>query len=512
MSHEHLDVLVVGAGLSGIGAGYRLQSECPGLSYAILEGRADLGGTWDLFRYPGIRSDSDMFTLGYPFRPWAGAKSIADGDSILTYIRETAEENGIDRHIRFDSKVVRASWSSETSTWTVDVVHSSGAAPTTYTCGFLYMCSGYYSYEGGYQPDFPGIDRFRGTIVHPQHWPEDLDYRDKKVVIIGSGATAVTLVPAMATDATHVTMLQRSPTYITALPGRDGIADWLRQRLPAKVAHPIVRWKNVLMGTAFYQLCRRRPGLARRLLTGMVAKQLPEDLTVDPHFTPTYDPWDQRLCLVPDGDLFESFRSGRATVVTDEIQTFTQDGIALCSGTHLDADIVITATGLTLVACGGVDLDVDGEEVVPGERLAYKGHMLSGVPNMAMCVGYTNASWTLRADLTSKSVCRLLNHMEARGYTKAVPTVSDPSVEPKPILGLSSGYVQRGIAVMPKQGTKDPWLLRQNYILDFVKAKVGRVGDSITFTRDARPTPAQISSDAEADQVVPADVPVGASH
>jgi monooxygenase len=496
MDAEHVDVLVVGAGISGIGAGYRLQTECPGLTYAILEGRADLGGTWDLFRYPGIRSDSDMFTLGYPFRPWREPKSIADGASILAYVRETAETFGIDRHIRFQHRVTRASWSSATSTWTVDVTRGDAAEPAQYTCRFLYLCSGYYSYEGGYTPDFPGIDRFGGRVIHPQQWPDDLDYRDKRVVVIGSGATAVTLVPSMAADAAHVTMLQRSPSYIASLPARDPFADLVRRFLPEHLAHRIVRWKNVLVTTAFYQLCRRRPALGRRVLRGMVQRLLPEGIEHDPHFNPAYNPWDQRLCLVPDGDLFTALGSGKASIVTDHIDTFTEHGIRLASGDELEADIVITATGLTLVACGGVQLEVDGTAVDPGQCIAYKGHMLSGIPNLAMCVGYTNASWTLRADLTSRSVCRLLNHMDRHGYAKAVPTLDDPSFEPRPILDLTSGYIARGRDVMPKQGAKSPWNLRQNYVLDLVSTRFGKIDQSIELSRGHQPLAERASVDA----------------
>ena len=495
MTSEHLDVLVVGAGLSGVGAGYRLQTECPGKTYAILEGRSDLGGTWDLFRYPGIRSDSDMFTLGYPFRPWKDAKAIADGDSILRYIRETAEDFGIDRHIRFDHKVVRASWSSEDATWTVTAAVAGQAEPVTYTCNFLYMCSGYYSYDGGYQPDFPGLDRYQGQVIHPQQWPEDLDYAGKRVVVIGSGATAVTLVPSMAPDVEHITMLQRSPSYITALPGKDPVADFVRKWLPERLAHRIVRWKNVLVTTAFFQICRRRPELAKKGLRAMVTRLLPEGYDVDSHFTPTYDPWDQRLCLVPDGDLFKAIHSGKAEIVTDHIESFTETGIALRSGTELEADIVVSATGLVLVSCGGIEVEVDGTEVVTGDCVAYKGHMLSGVPNFALCIGYTNASWTLRADLTTQAVCRLINHLDRTGNARAVPTLS-ADIERRPILDFSSGYIQRGVAIMPKQGTKAPWTVRQNYILDLLSTKVGDQMKDLAFSRrTTRPLPTPPTTD-----------------
>jgi len=497
---ESFDVLVVGAGLSGVGAGYRLQTECPGRTYAILEGRAVMGGTWDLFRYPGIRSDSDMFTLGYAFRPWKDPKAIADGDSILRYIQETAAESGVDRHIRYRQKVVAASWSSADARWTVDVEVGDDRRPVRYHAGFLYLCSGYYSYDGGYEPTFPGRDAFAGPVVHPQRWPDDLDYAGKRVVIIGSGATAVTLVPAMAETAEHVTMLQRSPSWITSLPARDALADALRARLPAQLAHSIIRWKNILMTLAFYQLCRRAPGPAKKLLRAGAARVLPDGYELDPDFSPRYEPWDQRLCLVPDGDLFTAIRSGSASIVTDGIDTFTADGIRLASGREIPADVIVTATGLKLVACGGIDLEVDGEVVRPGDTIAYKGFMLSGVPNVAMCVGYTNASWTLRADLTHRNVCRLLNHMEAHGYARAAPQLDEAVVEPRPLLDLSAGYIRRGADVMPQQGSSGPWKVRQNYVLDLLTTIFGRVDRSMSLTR--RPTPAVPATPPDVEEVL----------
>ena len=402
--NEHFDVLIVGAGLSGIGAGYRLQTECADKSYVILEGRSTMGGTWDLFRYPGVRSDSDMFTLGYPFRPWKEAKAIADGSSILNYIRETASAYGIDEHIRYNQRVKAASWSYDDAMWTIEV--ETDGSRRTYTCSFLYMCSGYYSYKGGFTPTFPGLEKFEGQVIHPQKWPEDLDYTGKQVVVIGSGATAVTLVPAMAETAEHVTMLQRSPSYITALPAKDALADSIRKWLPEQRAHSIVRWKNVTITQALYQLCRRAPKFATKLLQDGVKKHVGENVAIDPHFVPAYQPWDQRLCLVPDADLFVALRSGKASIVTDQIATFTPSGIDLKSGEHLDADIVVTATGLKMVAAGELDLEVGGKHLSTGDTLVYKGLMFSGVPNFAWCVGYTNASWTLRADLSSRYVCR----------------------------------------------------------------------------------------------------------
>lgn len=487
MSVEHFDVLVVGAGLSGIGAGYHLQTYCPGKRYAILEGRENIGGTWDLFRYPGIRSDSDMHTLGYSFRPWRSDKSIADGPSILQYVRNTAREYGIDRHIRFNHRVQAASWSSETACWTVEA--ETGAGKATYTCRFLYLCSGYYSYEAGHAPSFPGVERFRGQRVHPQHWPEDLDYTGKRVVVIGSGATAVTLVPAMAEKAEHVTMLQRSPTYIVSLPSRDRIANALRRRLPEKLAHSLSRWKNILMSLSFYQFCRRAPGAARRLIQKGIARQLPGNYPVAPDFDPNYKPWDQRLCVVPDGDLFKSLRRDRASIVTDHIDTFTEKGIRLKSGEELEADIVVTATGLKLIPCGGIRLEMDGRRVDPGETYTYKGLMLSGVPNFALCVGYINSSWTLRADLTSLYVTRLLNHMDRHGYTQAKPLYDQADQDADPLINLSAGYVQRSVEMLPKQGAKSPWKLHQNYLLDMIAMKFGRVDDgAIEFSREGADT------------------------
>lgn len=487
---ETVDVLIVGAGLSGVGAAYRLQTMCPGSTYAILEGRAALGGTWDLFRYPGIRSDSDMFTLGYPFRPWTGAKAIADGADIWAYIDDTAKEYGIDRHIRFEHRAVAASWSSEDARWTVEVTVGPDAEPARFSCRFLYLCSGYYRYESGYQPDFPGREDFTGEFVHPQAWPEGLDYAGKQVVVIGSGATAVTLVPTMAETAGHVTMLQRSPTWIATLPGKDPFADLVRRLLPAALAHTIIRWKNVLFTSAFYQFCRRRPKAARRVMTRMVAAQLPKGYQVDPDFTPRYDPWDQRVCLVPDGDLFRAIKRGTADVATDTIERFTPTGIDLASGRHLDADIVVSATGLTLQAGGGIAVEVDGQPVDLGATYVYKGFMLSDVPNLAMCVGYTNASWTLRADISSQEVCKVINHLDRHGYRSATPTVRE-AIEQVPILDLSSGYVQRGRDVMPQQGTKAPWILRQNFVLDLLSAKLGDVTEGLVFDRPADREPAR---------------------
>ena len=462
------DVVIVGAGLSGIGAACRLQLECPDRSYAILEARDAIGGTWDLFRYPGIRSDSDMFTLSYPFRPWRDAKAIADGPAILSYIEETAAEYDVDRHIRYCTKVVAADWSSARSRWTLTLDE---AAPdgttrqTTTTCRFLYSCAGYYDYDRGHEPEFPGIDAFAGQLVKPQFWPEGLDYADKRVVIIGSGATAVTLVPAMAADAAHVTMLQRSPSWIGAVPARDKIADALRAALPARVAHRVIRSKNILRQQALYAFCQKWPGLARRLLLGLTAKSLGDRYQVDPHFTPAYDPWDQRFCVVPDGDLFRAIRKGRVDVVTDHIETFVPEGIRLASGRVLDADVVVMATGLKLLPFGGIRTTVDAAPIELHEQFVWQGAMVTGMPNFAVVVGYTNASWTLRADLSSRLVCKVLNEMTRRDAVSVVP-VPDDDLEARPLLNLSSGYIQRSLHEFPQQGHRGPWRVRQNYLID----------------------------------------------
>ena len=473
---EHFDVLIVGAGLSGIGAGAHLRMECPEKSFALLEGRAAMGGTWDLFRYPGIRSDSDMYTLGYRFRPWSDPKAIADGPAILKYIRETAEEFDLTGKIRYNHRVKRASWSSEKALWTVEVETGAENKETiTLTCNFLYLCTGYYDYESGYTPEWSGMESFRGQIVHPQKWTDDIDYAGKRVVVIGSGATAVTLVPALAERAAHVTMLQRSPTYIVSRPSQDKIANWLRALLPARAAYAITRWKNVLLGMFFYSLSRKRAPVMKRLIAKGVKKELGEDALK--HFTPDYNPWDQRLCLVPDSDLFRAIREGKASVVTDHIETFTETGLELKSGERLDADIVVTATGLVLKIMAGLQLVVDGAPVDLSKTLAYKGMMYSDVPNAVSAFGYTNASWTLKCDLTAEYVCRLLKYMDRHGYASCTPRVNDPSVEAEPVLDFTSGYVQRALDTLPRQGSKTPWRLHQNYIKDLSMLRYGRVDD-----------------------------------
>jgi cation diffusion facilitator CzcD-associated flavoprotein CzcO len=479
---EHFDVLIVGGGLSGIGAGYHLQHKCPAKSFVILEGRDCIGGTWDLFRYPGIRSDSDMFTMGYSFKPWNEPKAIADGTNILNYIRQTATENGIDRKIRFRHKVKRASWSTPQARWTVEAERtlSEGATEIVrFTCNFLFTCSGYYRYEEGYTPEFPGREDFDGLIVHPQKWPEHLDYANKRVVVIGSGATAVTLVPEMAKTASHVTMLQRSPTYVVSRPAQDQLAIKLRRNLGEKIAYHLIRWRNVLLGMYFFQLARRKPERMRKLILGGVRMALGPDFDVATHFNPRYNPWDQRLCLVPDGDLFSAIKENRASVVTKEIDRFTEHGIRLRDGSELEADIIVTATGLVLQLLGGMEVAVDGRAVDFAKTLGYKGMMYSDVPNLASAFGYTNASWTLKCDLTCDYVCRLINYMDRHGYKQCLPHNVDPTVTEVPWLDFSSGYVQRAIAQLPKQGSKRPWRLYQNYVLDILSLRLGRVDDGV---------------------------------
>ncbi len=460
----HVDVLIVGAGLSGIGAACRLRRDRPAATLAILEARDAMGGTWDLFRYPGIRSDSDMFTLGFSFQPWEDPKSIADGPSIRRYIETTARSGGVAELVRYGHSVESASWSSASARWTVQARH--GGELVEFTCGFLYMCTGYYRYSAGHTPAFEGVDDFEGTVVHPQHWPEDLDVTGKKVVVIGSGATAVTLVPALASTAEHVTMLQRTPTYIVSLPSSDPLADRLRARLPAQRAYDVIRWKNVLLTMASYQLSRRAPRVMKNLVRRGLLQQLPPDFDVATHFTPPYDPWDQRLCVVPDGDLFAAVRAGSASIVTDRIARFTPKGVLLRSGDELPADVVVTATGLQVQVLGGTRLSVDGRLVEPRDTVGYKGMMFSGIPNLAMALGYTNASWTLKCDLIAEYVVRLLDHMERRGYRSVTPVEPPASVPRQPFIDLTSGYIQRALAHIPTQGGRAPWRVHQNWLLD----------------------------------------------
>ena len=471
---EHFDVIIVGAGLSGIGAACRLKMECPQKSFVILEARDVMGGTWDLFRYPGVRSDSDMYTLGYRFRPWRDPKAIADGPAILSYIRETAAEYGVAKTIRYHQRVRDARWSSADARWTIDV--ETDNSPIQLTCNFLYLCTGYYDYDGGYTPEWQGVERFRGRVVHPQKWPEDLDYTGKRIVVIGSGATAVTLVPALTERAAHVTMLQRSPSYIVKRPTQDIVANLLRTCLPDRAAYMLSRWKNVLGGTFFYNLARNRPQVFKWMVARGVRRYLgPQYDAKD--FTPPYNPWDQRLCIAPDADLFRVMREGRVSLVTDSIETFTENGLQLKSGGQLDADIIITATGLVMKLISGLHPAVDGLRVDLPKTLVYKGMMFSNVPNLAFAIGYTNASWTLKCDLTSEYVCRLLNHMDQHAYTVCTPRVNDPDIKEEPVIDFNSGYVLRALPNLPHQGSKPPWRLHQNYIKDLSMMRYGRIED-----------------------------------
>ncbi|MBL4682429.1 MAG: NAD(P)/FAD-dependent oxidoreductase [Pseudomonadales bacterium] len=477
---DHVDVIIVGAGLSGIGAAYQLQKSCPNKSYAILEGRETIGGTWDLFRYPGIRSDSDMHTLGYSFKPWLDEKSIADGPSILNYVNETAKENGIENKIRFNQMVRQASWSSDDAKWTL-MIDEKGKK-TSISCNFLYLCSGYYDYKEGYTPDFPGIDQYQGSVIHPQFWPDSLEYKNKHIVVIGSGATAMTLVPAMAAESASITMLQRSPTYVVSAPDKDIIANTLRKFLPTKLAYAITRFKNISMQGLVYKRSRTKPEKVKKMLLDRVRTELGAEYDVDTHFTPSYNPWDQRMCLVPNSDLFEAIRSGKASVVTDEISQFTETGIELKSGDKLDADIVITATGLNLKVLGGIEFTVDDKDIQIPDTLSYKGMMYSDIPNMVQTFGYINASWTLRADINSEYVCRLLNRMDELGLKQCTPRLrdEDKQMETLPwIDDFTPGYMQRKMHLFPRQGKNDPWRNTQNYTQDKKMIRKGALEDGV---------------------------------
>jgi monooxygenase len=490
VTSEYFDVVIVGAGLSGIGAACHLQDKCPGKRYAILESRAATGGTWDLFRYPGIRSDSDMHTLGYNFKPWTESKAIADGPDILNYIKDTAAEHRVDEHIRYGHRVVRASWSSSDALWEIEAERTDTNETVVLRANMVLMCSGYYNYEHGYLPEFKGRERFTGNIVHPQHWPEDLDYSGKKVVVIGSGATAMTLIPEMAEDVEHIVMLQRSPTYVISFPDKDIIANVLRWILPEKWAYAITRWKNINFQQWMYGQTRKRPATVKRYLLRQIRKELGKDYDVEKHFSPAYNPWDQRLCLVPNSDLFAAIRSGKASVTTDQIDTFTENGILLTSGIELQADIIVTATGLDLLVLGGVEFVVDGEVVDFSDTTSYKGMMNSNVPNLVSTFGYVNASWTLRADLIAEYFCRLINHMDAVGTRQCTPRLRDEDRDmPKRpyIIGFSSGYIQRVLGKLPKQGDREPWTNPQNYSRDRAMFREGKLEDgALVFDNPSR--------------------------
>ena len=478
---EYSDVLIIGAGISGIGAAYRIHEKNPNLTYTVLERRARIGGTWDLFRYPGIRSDSDIFTLSFPFEPWRRPENVADGDDIREYLTETARKHGIGEHIRFNTRVVSADWDSTTDSWTVETEQD--GVPKTYRGRFVFFGTGYYNYDEPYKPEFPGIEQFSGEVVHPQHWPEDFDYAGKRVVVIGSGATAVSMIPSLSEKAGRVTMLQRSPTYMLSMPRIHPVVQAIRKVLPVNPANRVVRWYNTFFTVMTYVVARKAPKFSRWLIRAMAKKSLPEGYPVDVHFKPRYDPWDQRLCLILDNDLYTAVGDGRVDVVTDAIDHVDTTGIVLRSGQHLDADVIITATGLQLQALGGVAVSIDGAEVKPQDRFVYKEHMLEDVPNLAWCVGYINASWTLRADLTARSVAKLLAYMDSHGYTHAYPHLGDVPMPEKPAWNINAGYVQRAAHVLPKSGTHRPWNVRHNYVLDTIDHRFDRIEESMVFGR-----------------------------
>ena len=506
---EHLDVVIVGAGISGISAAWHLQQRCPGKRYTVLEARESLGGTWDLFKYPGIRSDSDMYTLGFRFKPWTSERAIVDGPSILSYLKETAAESGIDKHIRYRHKVLAADWSDADNRWHLRVDRA--GRESEITCSFLFACSGYYNYDEGYLPEFRGVEDFGGTIVHPQHWPEDLDYRDKKIVVIGSGATAVTLIPALANSgARHVTMLQRSPTYIGSLPGVDPFAVRMQKRLPPSLAYLAIRWKSILYQATVFHLSRKRPAFMRKQLMTMAARRLPAGYDVEKHFGPSYNPWDQRLCLAPDGDFFRTIRHGKADVVTDTIDRFTKAGIRLSSGEELEADIIVTATGLNMQLFGGAHVSRNGVPVELANEMAYKGMMLSGLPNVAMTLGYTNASWTLKADLVSEYVCRLLNYMDRNGFDTVEPQHPGAGVEVRPPMDLTSGYVLRALDRLPKAGATAPWRFPHNSLVDIRAIRRAKFDDpALRFSRHpgAAAAPSDVAGSATASDVAGSATP-----
>ncbi|HEY1442495.1 MAG TPA: NAD(P)/FAD-dependent oxidoreductase [Mycobacterium sp.] len=483
----YFDVVIVGAGISGIGAAYRITERNPQMTYTILERREQIGGTWDLFRYPGVRSDSSIFTLSFPFEPWTRKEGVANGVHIREYLMATARKRGIDRHIQFDSYVRSADWDSSTDTWTVTV--EQGGAMRHYRSRFVFFGSGYYNYDEGYTPDFPGIEQFSGTVVHPQHWPEDLDYSGKKIVVIGSGATAITLIPALAERAAKVIMLQRSPTYMMAASKYSRFAATARKVLPRTASHWVIRTYAALTEAVFWFFSRKTPGLIKRLLRHVATRNLPDGYDIDTHFKPRYNPWDQRMCLIPDADLYTAITKGRAEVVTDHIDHFDATGVALKSGGHLHADIIVTATGLQLQALGGASISLDGIEINPRDRFVYKAHMLEDVPNLFWCVGYTNASWTLRADITARATAKLLAHMASHGYTHAAPHLGDQPMAEKPSWDIQANYVKRALHALPKSGIKRPWNVRQNYLADAIDYRFDRVEEAMVFGRAADRAP-----------------------
>ena len=483
MTQNHFNVIVVGAGISGIGAGYYLQKKCPNKSFVILEGRDNIGGTWDLFRYPGIRSDSDMNTMGFRFKPWMGVKSIADGPSILSYLHETVKENDLNKKIHFNQWVNEASWSSRDSQWTVQVENKKTQELQDFTCDFLFLCGGYYNYEEGYTPHFAGRENFLGQIIHPQKWPKNLDYKNKKVVVIGSGATAVTIIPTMAEEAAHVTMLQRSPTYFLSAPDEDPVGNFLRKFISSKLTYKLVRWKNIRFQWWFFQKCRKFPKKVKEFLIKQVREELGPNYDIETHFTPKYNPWEQRMCLVPNGDFFNAINAGKASVITDHIDRFTKKGIKLKSGGEVEADLIVTATGLNLEVCNGIKLEVDNNEVDISKTMTYQGMMFSDVPNLVATFGYTNASWTLRADLTSEYVCRLLNFMDKKGYANCCPRTAEHVEQDGDWLDFTSGYVKRSMHKFPKQGSRDPWRNTQNFPKDVLAIRWGNIDNKeLKFT------------------------------
>jgi cation diffusion facilitator CzcD-associated flavoprotein CzcO len=495
---EFSDVLIIGAGISGIGAAYRIHERNPQLTYTLLERRSRIGGTWDLHRYPGIRSDSDIFTLSFPWEPWTRPENVADGEDIRSYLTETAHKHGIDRHIRFDTRVISADWDSGTDTWTVQTEQD--GVPHTYRTRFLFFATGYYDYDHPYRPDFPGLDSFSGTVVHPQHWPEDLDYAGKNVVVIGSGATAISLIPSLTKQAGHVTMLQRSPTYLLSGQRINPVVNLLRRVPPRKLGYRLAWLYNVLFIVSVYGIARKAPRFSRKIIRAVAKHYLPEGYPVDTHFNPSYDPWDQRLCLILSGDFYDAIAKGRAEVVTDRVDHIDANGIVLQSGKRIDADVIVTATGIQLQALGGVVISVDGDEVKPADRFVYKEHLLEDVPNMAWCVGYINASWTLRADLTARAVAKLLAYMDSHGYTHAYPHLGGTSMPEKPAWNINAGYVHRAVHVLPKSGTHRPWNVRHNYVLDAIDHRVDRIEESMVFGRAASKSPS--SSDIPGEDLL----------